>query len=315
MKISLNWLKDYIAFGVSALIMSMIFIPAKLAAEEKPAVTTSLDAFEQMSLEELNNLQVKITYHGPQNEPIPSVLFKIAGKQADIGVFNPHQTTHPDIDYANDEMGFVEIVNVTEEESQSLVKTYRHLSDFSLESGSIPFISVSMHNRIGDKEYFIERILDNKKSQEFFVYFRGALANNEEAQRTLQWWGCALGLLPPGIPAKDVTDKVQVTTAGVEWDKEKAQFEATVTLFNASSEFFYAPISLVVQTYPWRLSYYHGTTCETQPVGNQYIHVKTPSGGLAPKENVSVRLEFEGPEDDSDPIEFTTRVLVGSGER
>ena len=265
-----------------------------------------------MSLEELKDLQVKITYVGPQDEPISTLIFATEEIYMDPKVFRPYHSAG--IHYGNDDIAKEQII-VTPEELKAIIGTFKHVASRAIRGLPPSFISISLYNKVGEKEYIFEDILGFDESKEFFIYFRGALSENRDAQRTLQWWGCALGLLPPGIPAKDVTQQIQVETSGVIWNAKTQHYECTATLVNNSSEFFYSPISLVVDSYPWRLARYDGTTCETKPVGFFYIHIKTPSGGLAPHEKVSVPLEFEGPVGDGEPIKLTTKVLVGSGER
>ena len=258
-----------------------------------------LAAFEALSPEALKTLQVELSYFGPQDEPIATLLF------------TPHETLHPN------DAEYVHTLEASMEEIQSILRAVRHVVDFQVKTKdpqALPFLSVTLHHGGPKGENAFETILNHRQSKEFFIYLRGAVDHNEEAQRTLQWWGCALDLLPKEIPAKDVTQKIRLVTSGVMWDETTQRFECTATLENASTEFFQEPISLVVESRNnWDLAYYHGTTCITTPVGRRYLHVKTPGGGLWSGAKVSVRLEFEGPGDEL--IDFTTKVLAGSGER
>ena len=284
--------------------------PAAAAAPPAPVFA----AFEAMSREEARTLWAKLTYVGPRDKIVPTVAFGASAHPVDVTPFRAHRTLD-DPYYGSDDAGVVEAVTAGAEELQGIVRAVRHVLDRKPDAvPGPPFLSVALYAPVKGGELTYETLLTHQESQEFFIYLRGAVAENQAAQRTLQWWGCALDLLPKAIPAKDVSDRVQVTTSGASWNPATEHFECTATLTNTSSEFFLSPISLVVNTpNNWRLVTYHGTTCVTTPTGRQYLTVVTPGGGLWPQASVTARLEFDGP--DNEPLEFTTWVLAGSGER
>jgi hypothetical protein len=138
---------------------------------------------------------------------------------------------------------------------------------------------------------------------------------NYEAMNVLQSFGCALGLLPQVIPAKDVTNAVAVAHAGLRFNFQEHRFESAVTLKNISKEPIRAPISLVVDlsSSNTSLANAHAHTCVTQPAGRAFLTLPLPTDGFKPGQILETILLFTGSE--GEDIEFTTKVLATPGER
>jgi hypothetical protein len=166
-----------------------------------------------------------------------------------------------------------------------------------------------------------------QKAGEFFILMRNTLradpkdisimngGANYEAMNVLQSFGCALGLLPQVIPAKDVTNAVAVTRGGLRFNYQERRFETTVTLKNISNEPIRAPISLVVDLSSGNIhvANAHARTCVTQPAGRAFLTLPLPTEVFKPGQILETVLVFTGTE--GEDIAFTTKVLATPGER
>ena len=166
--------------------------------------------------------------------------------------------------------------------------------------------------------------VSRERAQEFFVLMRGALradpedisiinrAANYPAMNALQSYGCALGLLPAEIPAKDVTASVAVARSGLRFNSEHRLSHSHMT--NTSNQAIRAPISLVVDlSSNISLANAHSRTCITMPVGREFVTIPIPSELFKPGQSLETLLVFAGSE--GEDIHFSTKVLATPGER
>ena len=270
--------------------------------------------FTKMNLEELKTLQVKLTYLGIQNKPFKTIVFTSQWNKLDMKKFVPYR--RQGFGYMNDDFAMQSFI-ATPEELQSLILS---VSSFApVAGGQIaknPFLSIMFFNSTAQGDQIHEAVLSYEQTQEFFIYFRGALEKNHNAARLFQSWGCALGLLPP-IPARDVSSQIQASQGALRFNKQKGHFETTVTLTNVSEQPVPGPISLVVDSRgSARLTDDDGVTCAIPLAGRQFLNVFFPSGpygNFGVGEKVEVVLEFEG--NDGEPIRYTTKVIGHPGER
>ncbi|MBI4057510.1 MAG: hypothetical protein HY399_08205 [Elusimicrobia bacterium] len=264
---------------------------------------------------QLKTLQVKLTYLGPQKEPMPTIGFSQGPYKVDR--FKPFY--RKEYEYGNDAFA-LKTFRATKEELKNLVNLVTHVQEKSKLAPSVlhgkvsgsRLLSFSWVYRSGDQDKFFEAIWNSSEAQEFFVLMRDIFEKNKEARATFQWWGCALDLLTP-VVGKDVTSHVQITLGG--FYPKGDHFLTRATLKNISTGKIPEPLSLVViPTEPnVRLINPDGTTCKIYPVGNGFINISLPSPDLSPGESVETVLEFENP--DRDPIRFDTKVIAGPIER
>src|SRR5258708_4980548 len=271
-----------------------------------------LQALSHLSLEDLSTSVIRIEYDGPQNERIPAVVFIIKGTQADPKLVSKLQS----------------LDGISLDDLSTAVVRIAYLGDAS---ETLPPILFAIKGTEVDRErvttlQFVGSV-SREKAGEFFILMRNALradpkdisimngAANYEAMNVLQSFGCALGLLPQVIPAKDVTNAVSVTRGGLRFDYQERRFETTMTLKNISNAPIRAPISLVVDFSSGNVhvANAHARTCMTTPAGREFITIPIPTELFKPGQILETTLVFTGLEGEN--IEFATKVLATPGER
>ena len=295
----------------------------RLAAGLEQASLTSLLALSDQQLE---TAQLKLSYLGSQTKPIPTVVFTVHGHDVDWDAFSPWLHPNDEIfrQYRHAEPTFM----VSVPQMRDAIASLKQVPGEVPQAGSSSeWLSVAVTANDSSAAQGFERWFDPGQAQTLFVYLRQALRAdpkditlmegqaNLEAMRTLQWWGCALGLLPNEIPAKDVSAQVRVVASGLRWNANTKRFESTATLTNTSAQPIRGPIALVVDfsQASVQLLNAHGTTCVTSPVGREFVNIPMPAEALAPGESLEVVLQFE--RDEATEIRFTMKVLAGPGER
>ncbi len=302
---------DYLVFR--SMISSFVFLEPDTEKKGLPVVSKGFEHFLKMTPEELESVHVKMTYLGPQTEPILTVVLSPAPQKFDIRKFSGYRRLG--LSYINDDLT-PEILKVTPGQLQAVISAISSYPTIAAERVvDVPYLSVSFLYS-GPEEKFFETILNHQSASEFFILLRGALATNREALEILQSWGCALALLPP-VAAREVTDQVEVIPGGVRFNSNSGFFEQTVTLKNISYEPLPGPISLIIDfDGSTRLRNGNGTTCSISPQGIDYIDCPLPSGpygSFFPKEELEVILRFETEE--GEPIHYSTKVVGTFGER
>ncbi len=303
---------DYPIFR--SLVSSLVFPKSDDQRKNSPKISQDFKDFFEMPLKELENVQVKLTYLGPQQESIPSILLAASAEILDMEKFSSFQRSG--LSYANDHLNPQSLL-VAPEKLKALISNLSSTPEIVGERViDLPYVSVSFLKSDSTEDKFFEAILDQLTASKLFVLLRRALPADQEARNLLQSWGCGLGLLP-AAPASEVTNKVKITRSGIRLNPDTGYFEQTVTLKNTSYEPLPGPISLVVNfKRSLRLHNADGTTCLVTPAGREFIDIPLPSGrygSFFPDEELEVTLQFEAGQ--GDPIDYSTQVVSASGER
>lgn len=287
-----------------------VIVSLMLATPAGAQEATSLETFLSMSPQELETVQVQIDYLGPTNERMPPLIFSAHHQLEDQG------------------RGREPSFTVSVEELRSFLWNVESL--LMTERTGEPWLSITVANGVPHRNS-LEAKLDQYRAKELFVLMRGSLhadpkdvalmegQANLEAMRELQSWGCGLGLLPVG-QATDVTDIAELTIGHFQLDPPTGRYTGQVHLKNSSTSILPAPVSIVfgvvygLTSSSVRVADAHGTTCNTKPVGRQYVYAPLPHPeGLLPGESVKIPIVWENSEEE--PVVFTFRVLAGSMSR
>lgn len=267
--------------------------------------------FESMTLQQLSTLQVKLTYVGPQLAALPTLAFTSNLNVVSVDAFTPFY--RPNINYVNDTIK-VRSFTATPQELEAVIDNVGTLPDVRAGGVAEPhFLSFSMVNTQPMLKGF-EAILNKSQSNELFAELRESLATNKEGLKKISEMACALDLLEPARPM-DVSGSVMVKFTGLRPDRHTGFFVNSVSVTNNSGSTLPAPVSLVLDL-PGTVGLVgaDGTTCGTNPVGRQFIHLPIPATGLAPGATVTITLHFENP--NKEPIAPNTfKVLAGPGAR
>ena len=291
-------------------------------------VGASAAALDELAVGGMDRAQLKLTYLGPQDRPIPTIVVTISGRDVDWPAFAPWRSAEHGNDRLFEEyQGHKPSFSVSPEEMRTamlgLSRVHREMST----AEAAPFLSCTVTLGESGAVQRTEVRLNDRAAKEWFVLLRGAFradpkdiqliegSANLNAMQTLQSWGCGLGLLPSDIPARDVTAQTRVAVGGMRRNATLQRFENTVTLTNTSNQAIKAPIALVVVPAVLNISLVNaqGTTCVTRPSGLSFINLSMAAAALEPGESVEQILVFGHGE--GEPIRFTTKVLAGPGER
>lgn len=295
----------------------------------------SLEPFFALNAEALGSAQMKLNALGAETEKLPSLVLTVQGhpidwqalaswqlpEDADDSLAQKTYDDKPFLPVSGEE--FVGLVRHLNEANDAIERIRERLPQTDL----MPWLICTLTARTPAGVIGAQVTMSQREAQEFFVLVRNTLRAdpkdvrllearaNREAMRTLQGWGCAFGVLPDGIPAKDVTDAIRVDVGGLRWNIVTQRFGSTVTLTNVSRQPIRGPIALVVDfsDESVRLVNATGTTCNAFPVGRNFIQMPMPAESLAPGQALETVLVFE--RDEGVEIRFVSYVLAGSGER
>jgi len=265
--------------------------------------------FLNMSPSQLTTLQGKLTFVGPQEEPVPSVGFTSTSNTMNLSLFVPFQRAG--FSYQNDTLQ-VRLFTASTAQLQAMLQNAGLIP--AVQAGGVgnpPYVSFSLVNTVpGTKGY--EAILSPADGISLLNAFRNALAGNSDALTALNDFGCSTALRDPGVPA-DVSATVQVTLSGVRLVRSTGRYAATATLKNNGASAVALPISLVL-TLPQGVTLFttNGSTCGVSPVGLPFVNAPV-SGPLQPGATIQINLEFINP--NGVPIVAPTKVLAGPGGR
>jgi hypothetical protein len=272
---------------------------------------TPYSEFQAMTLNQLNTLQVKLTFVGAQEGPIPTVAFTSPANVLDLSKFVPFR--RPDISYANDEIAV-----------KSFTASTTELKAVIDDAGMIPavvaggeaadtYVSFALCNTVATSVKVFEVVLSHDDTVVLFQALRKALATNAEGLRIVNEMGCFIAAREPGVPT-DVSAIAPVSLSGVRLDRATGRFVTTASVKNTSASVITGPVSLVL-IFPGTVKLFNasGLTCGTSPVGRDFIDFPLVGNVLPADGTAQVKLEFTNP--DSEPISPTTKVLAGPGSR
>ncbi len=298
------------------LLVSLLSLSSASAAQR----VTNLPSLSQLLSEDLSTTIVGIDYRG-EAEKSPTLFFATKGTEADWN----HLRAVPGLEISDWGNRYTRLTfTVTVEDMKQFIEAVKTIVIPNQETE--PWLSLLVVAGSGPQLKTFLGSVSRQKAGEFFILARNALradpkdisimngAANYGAMSVLQSFGCALGLLPQAIPAKDVTKAVAVTRGGLRFNYQEHRFESSVSLRNISGEPIRAPISLVVDlSQNISLANAHGRTCVTTPVGREFITIPIPTEVFKPGQILETILVFTGPA--GEDVEFTTKVLATPGER
>ena len=291
-------------------------------AEVAQKRVTTLQSLDDLSSRVLSTALVRIEFLGPQRGLLLPLVFTIKGRELDWRRFR----AVPGLEIGDSVNAYTKLsFTVTVEDMKRFIEAAKAV--VILKDETEAWLSLVVVAGSGPQQKAFHGWVSRQKAGEFFILMRNALradprdisimngGANYEAMNVLQSFGCALGLLPQVIPAKDVTNAVAVARGGLRFNFQEHRFESTVTLKNISTEPIRAPISLVVDlsSSNTSLANAHAHTCVTQPAGRAFLTLPLPTEVFKPGQILEAVLVFTGTE--GEDIEFTTKVLATPGER
>jgi len=263
--------------------------------------------FQAMPPEQLQTLQVKLTFLGEQAEVVSTVAFTATGNTLQVDLFKAFRRSG--FDYANDAKGVQSFTAATGELKAmiDLIATLPNVTAGGV--ASQPYLSFAMLNTVGGTKAF-DATLNKADTLALFGKLRIAFQNNAPAMKKLESLACPLAVLDPQRPS-DVSNAVAVSVSGLRLNRATGRFVGTATIRNTSTNSVGGPISTVfIPAGNVRLFNASGFTCGVSPSGWDFINVLGP---LTPGSAASFNVEFVNL--DLEPVRLTTKVLAGPGSR
>jgi hypothetical protein len=152
--------------------------------------------FEILTLAELEDLQVKLTFVGEQEEVIPSLAIASHTRSLDLSRFLPFR--RPDVHYGNDEIAIM-TCTASPAELKAMIENISTLP--SVTSGDIAddnFLSFAMLYATATEDKAFEAILNEADTRALFEQLGLAFDENVECLEVLthQWQDMDLGASP-----------------------------------------------------------------------------------------------------------------------
>ena len=131
------------------------------------------EEFQDFNLEQLRTLQVKLTYVGIQEEPIPTVAFTSYFNVLEIAKFKPFR--RPGFHYGNDDLANIWTFTCSPDELQQMIESVGEVE--AVRQGEVigEFLSFMMYNTTPEGDKAFEAILDAETSKLLLDKIRAAL--------------------------------------------------------------------------------------------------------------------------------------------
>jgi hypothetical protein len=281
--------------------------PAPLAAQ---ALSPYSD-FQAMTPGDLATLQIKLTYVGPTDEPVASVMIVAPGNPPSIAGFVPFR--RPAIEYANEEDVAIRSFTASTSELEAIIDQVGLEPQITAGAVTQPArVSFALYNSAGGERVF-ESVTDQTQAAALFARLRAALAQNPAGLAVLDGLACVVQTMDPATPT-EVTSSVSATLSGFRRDHAADRFVTRARVVNNTGSPIAGPVTLVLRYAGsgYRLTNGTGTTCALSPLGADYVTLDLP-GGLQPGVPVNVKLEFVNP--DRLAIRLSVAVFAGTGAR
>ena len=296
------------AIGACVMVASLAAAPLNAHAQ---ALSPYSD-FQAMSLADMDSVRVKLTYGGPQDWLLATLVILRTGAPASIASFTPFRRVG--FEYSNDD-GPIGTVAASRQELRAIIDNVGALTRVT-DGGIDPkgYVSFALISTAGGTVKVFESIVNDTTGRDLLAQMFGALASNAEGTRNVRSFGCSSAMMPQDLPA-DVGGQVTVTLGGLRADRTtKSQFVGRVKVMNHSASVIPAPVTLVVirKGGNARLIGDDGTTCAIYPRGVAFLSLDVGSG-LASGASVEKVLRFANPGRMKFDVEF--RVFAGPGTR
>lgn len=298
--------------AATGLMLGAALLACVPAARAATAVLSPYSTFQAMSLADMATLQVKLTYVGPSDEMLSSVLFVSTTGTPSVSGFVPFRRSS--VNYAADDHAPLRTFNATTTELKAVIDNVATLPAITAGVVTQPaHVSFALYNSVGGAKVF-ESVANLSQAVALFAQLRTALANNAAGLAILDEMACALATLDPARPTNRSAD-VTVTLSSMRLNRKTGHFVGRATVQNTTGSAISGPVSLVFahSASGYRLANRTSTTCGLSPAGQDYLNLTLPGGVLAPGSPVIVKLEFENP--DRLLIRTGVSVLAGPGAR
>ncbi len=285
------------------LMVCLIVAPLAPAAAQE---SVSPETFLTMDWQTLETAQGKLNYLGAQEGSISPITFTINGHQLHQGLFEKNALVHERWAESSQPSFTVSV-----EELLTLLQSSQSLLDGVGPADSWLALTVVV-GQPGQIRGFEKRL--NREQAKAFLGELWKAFQNRAAHSTLQWWGCALDLLPDGRAA-DVTEMLEVLVSRFSPNPATGRYAGQVSVRNISQATMPALVSVVFElSGNVQVIDPDGTTCHVEPTGRPYVHapLSTPEG-LPPGETSTIPVSFHNPE--HEPVVFTVKILAGPESR
>jgi len=268
--------------------------------------------FQAMTLADMDSLRVKLTYGGPQDYLLATLVIVKASAPASIARFTPYR--REGFEYSNDD-GPIGTSAASRQELKAIIDNVGSLprvTDGGVDAKG--YVSFALMSTAGGTTKVFESIVNDTTGRDLIAQVLAALTNNAEATRNVSLFGCDVAMMPQNLPV-NVEGQVTVSFGGFRADRTvKAQFVGKVKVTNHSASAIPAPVTLVVirKGGNARLIGDDGVTCVVDPPGVPFVNLNGVSG-LAPGASVEKVLRFANPSQMKFDLEF--RVFAGAGTR
>lgn len=269
--------------------------------------------FQALPPAELASLQVKLTYMGPLDFPIPTLAFTSTTGSIDLGAFTPFRRPGFESDYGLDQMGAITFT-VAPALLQAMIDSVATLP--GVRDGGVDStgdVSFAMLKTTGGTKAF-ESIVNEANGRAFMTKIQEAFASDANAVRLARECACRMTLFTTNTP-EDATARVAVKAGGFRRVRKTTTYVASVRVTNTSVSALAAPVTLLphLRGTNVRLVGESGFTCAIGPGGEAYLDLPVGGGGLAPGAWVDVVVSVMNPSNAR--VRFFQKVFAGAGTR
>ena len=273
---------------------------------------SSYPDFQAMSLVDMDSVRIKLTYGGPQDALLATLVIHKTGASPEIALFTPFRRAG--FEYSNDD-GPVGAVSATREELKAIIDnvgTVPRVTDGGFDP--VGYVSFALMSTGGGGVKVFESVINDTTGRDLFAQALTAVASNAEATRDVRRFACDAAMIPLNTPA-NVESLVSVAFSGLRADPAaKGQFVGKVIIRNHSAAPIPPPLTLLVIRKGGNAELVDddGATCAVYLRGVPFIRLDV-GAGLAAGTSVEKMLRFANPSLMKFDVEF--RVFAGPGTR
>jgi hypothetical protein len=269
--------------------------------------------FQNLTAPELASLQVKLTYLGPVDHPMPSLVFTSTSGTINVSDFTPYRRNGFASAYGLDNLppATFKVSPTLLDAMIDSVATLPQITDGGVDSSW--YVSFAMVETVSGTRGF-ESILDGANSTALVGKILAAFAGQSVPTRVVTEAACPMGIMEDN-PPPDVTSSVTIKTTGFRRVRGTDEFVGRVTVKNTSGSTLPAPVTLLPGIVGENvvLMGEQGFTCAIDPGGEAYLNLSVGGGGLAPNASVNVNLRIKNPS--LERVEVKPQVFAGAGTR
>lgn len=267
--------------------------------------------FQNLMPVELASLQVKLTFVGPHDHPVRSLIFTSTSGTIDVAAFTPYRRSGISYGLDGGSPATFKVAPTLLDAMIDSVATLSQVTDGGVDSTW--YVSFAMVETVSGSRGF-ESILDGTNATALVGKILAAFAGEPAPTRVVTEAACPMGIMNDNPPS-EVTANVTTKATGFRRVRNTDEFVGRISVKNTSGSTLPVPITLLPGMVGENVVFMgeQGFTCSIPPGGEAFVNLPVGPGGLAPNATVTIDVRIKNPS--LERVEVHPQVFAGAGTR